>query len=178
MGTSKVFIITGNQGEGKTTFLKRVLYALNEARIKTAGFYAEGKWENDLRTQFYIVDIQNNDRKLLCCDKGIPGFEKVGRFYFDPETIQWGENMLEQAKQEGWSLFVLDEIGKFELEQKVWFSVFFNLLTEKRPVLITVRKEILEAVIQYFRIHDAIVFGLDSKPKVVARKIIAQLNFL
>lgn len=175
METSKVFIITGNQGEGKTTFLKKVLFELNQSGIKTAGFYAEGKWKKDLRTAFEIVDIQSGKQRLLCCDKESPGFEKVGRFCFDPLTIQWGENILDKARQEGRCLFVLDEIGKFELNQKVWYSALLNILAEEHLVLITVRKEILEPLIQYFQIRNPFVFGLEDEPQIVARAIAAQL---
>lgn len=178
MQTSKVFIITGHQGEGKTTFLKQVLPELNQSGIKTAGFYAEGRWENDLRTAFEIVDIRGSGQRLLCCDKKSPGSEKIGRFYFDPSAIRWGESILNGAKQEGGCLFVLDEIGKFELTGKVWYSVFFDLLAEKRPVLITVRKEILESLIQYFLIRNPFVFDPDSTPQMVARAIATRLQLL
>lgn len=177
METFKIFIITGNQGEGKTTFLKQVLQELSWAGIKTTGFYAEGKWENNQRTAFEIVNVQGGEQRLLCCDKETAGFEKAGRFYFDPRTIRWGENLLGKAGQRERCLFVLDEIGKFELAQKVWYPVFFSLLTEKRPLLITVRKEILEVVIQYFRIRNPFVFGLDDAPHTVARTIAGHVGF-
>jgi len=175
METSKVFIITGRQGEGKTTFLTSVLTELSLGGIKAAGFCADGQWRDNLRTKFEIVDINGTGRRLLCCDEAVKGFEKVGRFYFNPKTIQWGEDLLLTSRDNEPRLYVVDEIGKFELAQKVWYKAFHNLLEEKLPVLITVRKEILGHVIEYFQIQEPIVFGLDNTQKKVAQTIAAQL---
>ena len=175
METSKVFIITGRQGEGKTTFLTSVLTELSLGGIKAAGFCADGQWRDNLRTKFEIVDINGTGRRLLCCDEAVKGFEKVGRFYFNPKTIQWGEDFLSTAKDNEQRIYVMDEIGKFELAQKVWYNAFHKLLTEKYPVLFTVRKEILEQVIEYFHIFEPIIFGLDDTQKKVAQTIAVQL---
>ncbi len=177
MEKSNVFIITGNQGEGKSTFLKGILFELKQAGIKTAGFYAEGKWKDDVRVKFDIVDIQSCHQRLLCCDEETQGFEKVGRFYFNPETIRWGEDIIAKAKLQERCVFVIDEIGKFELNHKVWYPLFYNLLQRNLPVLITVRKEILEQLVQYFKITDPVVFGLDETKKAVMQKIAERLNF-
>ena len=178
MENSNVFIITGNQGEGKTTFLKSVLSELKQLGIKTAGFYAEGKWQDNVRVEFEIIDIQSDTKRFLCCDRETQGFEKVGRFYFDPVTIRWGEDIIAKAEHVERCLFVMDEIGKFELNQKVWYPLFYYLLQTNLPVLITVRKEILKQVTQYFKILNPIVFGLDETKKAVAQKIAERLDSL
>lgn len=178
MENNNVFIITGNQGEGKTTFLKGILSELKQAGIKTAGFYAEGKWKDNVRVKFDIVDIQSNHQRLLCCDEVTQGFEKVGRFYFNPETIRWGEDIITKAKSLERCVFVIDEIGKFELNRKVWYSLFYDLLQQNLPLLITVRKEILEQVIQFFSITNPVVFELNTTKKAAAQIIAERLNLL
>lgn len=175
MENAKVFIITAGQGEGKTTFLKSVLSELELLGIETAGFYAEGHWKNNLRIRFDITDVRNQESRFLCSDKRLEGFENVGRFYFDPETIRWGERLLLPEESSPHGLFVLDEVGKFELRKKVWYSAFKRLLEMKRPVLITVRREVLEKVIQQFQIQDPVVFGLENAQKKVALTIAGQL---
>ncbi|MBE0650298.1 MAG: hypothetical protein IH595_05605 [Bacteroidales bacterium] len=175
MEDSKVFIITGEQGRGKTTFLKLLLPELERLDIKVIGFYADGQWKNDVRVRFDVVDIQSRKSHLLCSDEPNAEFERIGRYYFDPKTILWGEDLLLNEDRTGKCLFVIDEIGKFEIAQKVWHNVLRELLDIRMPILITVRKEILERVIEYFQIQDPIVFRLDSTQKKVAQAIAGQL---
>ncbi len=98
MEASKVFIIVCHQGEEKITFLTSVLTQLNLAGVRTSGFYTVGQWRNNLRTKFEIVDINGGGRQLLCCDEAVMGYEKVGRFYFNPKTIRLGEYLLLKSK--------------------------------------------------------------------------------
>ena len=51
-----VFIIQGEQGEGKTTRLIEVINLLVSASIPLSGFTAPGKWEENKRSSFQVKD--------------------------------------------------------------------------------------------------------------------------
>ena len=107
----KVLIITGDQGEGKTTRLEQVIYQLKQKKCKLSGFIAPGRWVDDKRTGFDIVDINLGRRQLLCQDEYDEKYNKIGRFYFNPEAIKFGEQLLQFNKIHESEIVIIDEIG-------------------------------------------------------------------
>ena len=171
MEKSKVFIITGEQGAGKTTKLTEIIELLKPVIPNIFGFYAIGEWEDGLRKLFHIVDIQKGESHLLCTRKGRTTNSR-GAFVFFQQTIEKGEKIvLEGINQKG-GLAIIDEIGRFEVEGKVWYNVFNKLLNNNFPVLITVRKNMLEKVIRYFGIEHPMIFTLAEENANISQKIL------
>lgn len=159
-----VFILTGEQGEGKTTRLKELIVRLRNSGLSLYGFYAAGYWENGQRSRFDLVDVQTGKQKLLCANQSAPGFWKQGRFYFDPETIRWGATLLEGDKQ---GLAIMDEVGRFELDGKVWASSLKQLVQNDKPILMVVRRVFVREVIDKFGIvNPQIIFPDDDLEEV------------
>ncbi len=171
MKNRRIFIITGEQGEGKTTLLKNVTRHLKERQVPLAGFFAEGEWENDSRKSFSICDINTGEEKLLCIIEHREGFIQAGRFYFNPAALDFGERILQNTTPD--SLVVVDEIGRFELQGKVWADVFRVLLKfSSNSLLFTVRKKFLEKVIQYFGIDNPVIFSCDQDEYNITQTIL------
>jgi nucleoside-triphosphatase len=175
MDGQAVFIISGKQGGGKTTTLTKVINLLKKEGVKINGFSALGEWENGLRTAFFLEDIQSGTKKLLCKNKEEDGFEKHGRFYFNPATIAFGRQLLLKAAPG--NLLVIDEIGRFELNGKVW-SVLLKELVEKpgHRLMITVRDEFVEAVTRHFGFINPVVFQANDKAELIAECIRSKLK--
>ena len=170
MNKHPIFIISGAQGEGKTTSLIRVIEELRKDRIAVAGFIAEGEWEKGLRTRFYIRDVANTVKMILCQSEEDKAFEKQGRFYFNPEAIQLGAKLVQanEVKQ----LVVLDEIGLFEINGHIWAPVFKELISNADvPLIITVRDTFVDQVISTFNITRSEVFYCKIEPELIAKKI-------
>lgn len=172
-----VFIITGKQGEGKTTFLKDVAGLLKDRGLYVFGFYAEGEWEEGMRSRFRLVDIQTQKHYLLCSRQGRTPSSR-GYFVFHAEAVQAGETAVFSGMQKENSLAIMDEIGHFELEGKVWHNVLQLLLDKKVPVMLTVRNTMLETVINHFKITSPKVFHLQESPHQVARVVYEALTGL
>ena len=162
-----VFIITGKQGEGKTTFLKDVAGRLKDHGLYVFGFYAEGEWEEGMRSRFRLVDIQTQRHYLLCSRQGRTPSSR-GYFVFHTEAVQAGETAILSGIQKKNSLAILDEIGHFELEGKVWHNVLQLLLDKKIPVMLTIRDTLLDAVIQHYKITGPQIFYLTENAQKVA----------
>ena len=177
MKQQSVFIITGGQGEGKTTRIVEVVDALRDQNIEACGFVAPGKWKADTRVDFSIKNINTGETKLLCQDKPAEGFQKIGRFYFNPEAIKFGESILLMQNGPDKELIVIDEIGLFELDGHVWADVLKQLLNSNlNPLLITVRKKFVEDVIENFNLRNVLVFNFQLQPTEIVQKILKELS--
>ena len=172
MASQKVFIISGAQGEGKTTRLKEVLNLLQKSDKSFAGFVAVGSWDNNKRTAFNLVNIQSGDSIPLCGITAKENWLKAGRFYFNRDAIAMGEKWLLENKNSQTGFVVIDEIGIFELDNKIWHTAFQKLLKQSNcQLIITVRESILENIIQKYMLENIEVFSLKSTAKEIAERI-------
>ncbi len=177
MKTQPLFIITGEQGAGKTTTLLEVADLLKKHNVNFRGFYAKGDWRENKRSGFSVVDLNTGVKELLCQDSKANGFQKIGRFYFNPETIKFGESILLMKNKPDKELIVIDEIGLFELDGQVWADVLKQLLNNNlNPLLITVRKKFVEDVIENFNLRNVLVFNFQLQPTEIVQKILKELS--
>jgi len=173
MNESKIFIITGEQGEGKTTKLTQVIDILKKKNYKVSGFIAPGRWSDGLRSGFDIVDIKTDEKRLLCQSGHNERYVKIGRFNFDAEAIKFGEQLLLNAADMETDFVVIDEIGMFELQGKLWAGSFLKLVKSAPcPILITVRSKFIEDVKTSFKLSNHTTFHLDQQATTIAIRIV------
>ncbi|MBN2615160.1 MAG: hypothetical protein JXR71_05650 [Bacteroidales bacterium] len=168
---NNIFILSGGQGEGKTTRLGELLPLLEESGIRTAGFVAKGSWEGGMRSGFTLADIQGSVEKTLCTTQVTDGWIALGRFYFDPEVILWGEQMLQQGILNRADLFVMDEMGKFELSGNVWHPIFDSLLRNNKSLLVTVRSDFITQFIEKYTLENVQIFTTDDDLEQIVNRI-------
>ncbi len=147
----EITIITGERGAGKTTMLRNYLDRLNSEQEFKAGFYALNV--GDL---YKIVNINRGENAVLC-RRNDPeaGNLKLADFWFDRSVIKLGERWLTEGFEQTDPLFVIDEIGKFELEGFVWDTVLKKILAmQKGRLLVTVRKKFLKSVIEKYGLKE------------------------
>ena len=175
MAKNKVIIISGRSGEGKTSLLLQVIKTLQLKGYSICGFYAEGKWEQNTRSGHCLVEIGGKKRIELCTTNKTEGWQKEDRFYFNPDAIKTGNNIIEQASKTKAQLIVIDEIGPFELQGKIWAQQFSTLLIESKvPIVITTKRKLINAVVEKFGINDFVEFPSDTP----ANTIVDTLNKL
>ncbi len=162
-----IFIITGKQGEGKTTLLQKTTDLLLARKMAVFGFYAKGEWKNGLRSLFRLVDV-NTRREFLLCERTGERTNTKAPFLFHPKALSAGKKAILEGIQQQKQLAVLDEIGRFELEGKVWYPIFKALLSKEIPVLVTIRESLLEAVLKHFGIKNYRLFPVNEPPERVA----------
>ena len=172
MASQKVFIISGTQGEGKTTLLKKVLGLLQKNGKTFAGFVAEGTWENNKRTAFTLVNVQSGESIPFCTATAKDNWLKEGRFYFNRDAIARGEKWLMESTVSQSEYVVIDEIGIFELNNKIWHPAFQNLLKHNNSqLIITVRKSIIDRIIQKYRLKNVEVFSVENTAEEIVERI-------
>jgi len=160
---NKVFIITGKQGGGKTTYLQKVLIALTNNNIKIGGFIAEGYWKKNKRERFELINLKTNDRIIYCQRETKAEWEKVRHFYINPQGQTFGEKALNQDSLSDIDIVVIDEVGPFEVENKGWANSIGKLLIDSDlPMIWVVRESILFEVLEKWGIAPIKSFHIDE----------------
>ncbi len=177
MAVNHVYIITGEQGAGKTNMLRFVVDKMHSAGLMTGGFFAEGSWKDDVRDSFRLVRVSDRKSFPLCSTVFQEGSFKLKRFWFNTETINVGKEELQHCLTNDAEVIVIDEIGIFELEGKVWHDSLVSLLEETdKPLVITVRNKIKDKVLKKFNLNNYSFFSTNESPSLVADKIIRSLK--
>ena len=167
-----VFIISGEQGSGKTTMLKSIIGELQSKGVKVGGFIAEGSWMNSIRDGFSLLRIIDTYSIPLCQSEPKKGYFNLGRFWFNTDAIKIGEESLGIAMTKDMDMVVIDEIGIFELQRKIWYNSFIQLLNESKLLLvIAVRSKILKEVIKVFKLSDYCLCSTEDEVKSIVNVI-------
>lgn len=156
--TTPVFIITGEQGQCKTTFLHLVLGLTVALNVRVRGVLAPGHVRDGRRSGFTLVDLATSEHEELCSIDPDPRCELHGRFYFRPEGLAFGRRALAPPDPQKTDLVVIDEVGRFELQGAVWADAIGRLTAQTHPPMVwTVRRRLLDTVIERWDIADPVV---------------------
>jgi len=173
---NKIFIITGQQGSGKTTFLSELINHLKAEGISVGGFIAHGFWKDNIRDGFELEDLQTGEKIVLSQSEPVAKWKKFRRFYFNPEGFKFGEKILSPERSENMDLIAIDEIGPFELEGKGWRKAIDNLIQEtNKPMIWVCRKNILSEIIAEFNLCSFHIYNISQEDaEVIAKEIISK----
>lgn len=175
-----LFIITGSQGAGKTTFCERLIDAAREAGWRTGGLLSRAVFEaadggSQTRAAIQAEDISSGETRSLAVrsDTPTPGSK---HWQFDPAALDWGSRVLAAATPI--DFLVVDELGPLEFEREAgWQSGIQAVSSGQYAIaLVVVRAEMLgEALTRW---PDAHVVEIDT-PEESARKaaVLAQQLF-
>ncbi len=171
-----VFIITGSQGEGKTTFARELACNLNQKNIKTGGVLAVAEYKNGINTSYWAEDIQLGSQKLLIARNNTEE-NGSGPFVFNEEGLQFGKDVLCESYKTD-KLVILDEIGPMEMKGRGWDSTIRQLVNDRqKPMIWVVRESMVEQVLAKYNTEAAfIIHAGHSKPEQAARQIFNYIN--
>ena len=169
-----VFIITGETGSGKTTFLLKLIEELRQKALSIAGFAALSVPEDGPSGSFNILDLVSGRILPLASRRFNEGWEPIGNFYFNPEGMLMGKNILKDPLIDNNDLIVVDEIGPFELEGKMWAESLTRLLAMRSsPVLLVVREHLVHQVMDKWSLNDAMIIEFGQlRPEQAATMVL------
>ena len=172
---NNICIITGKPGSGKTTFIRKLLKLLQDAGLAYAGFYADGYWQDGLRSGFDIVEVNELQRECLCNTTAEEGDLQYRRFYFKQRGLALGSEILRKAEGNEKIVFI-DEIGGFEMEGQGWAGAI-EKLQQKPPGLMiwTVRENLVDEICRKFGIMPQAIWNIDEAK---AKEITAEIKTL
>ncbi|MDX2443581.1 MAG: nucleoside-triphosphatase [Bacteroidales bacterium] len=156
-----IYIIAGNQREGKTTFLKQVIEDLKNSMVKMEGFIADGIDQDGKRMGFKLINVSNGKGKVLCNINGKPEWEKTGKYYFNPDGLEFGRSILNKLSAD--TVVVIDEIGPLEMEGGGWADSIQKILEKYDNTMIwVVRRNLTEKIIQTFDLKNVSILDISK----------------
>jgi nucleoside-triphosphatase THEP1 len=160
-----VIIVTGEIGEGKTTFVAKVITGLKEKGYKIGGFLATGIHEDDKRTGFDLMEIPSSRRIELCRVVSERDWIPSGHYFFNPRGMEEGNKMLDYGHLSGMHLVVIDEVGPMEMNDGGWGKSIRQLCRSgSLPQLWVVRKGLVEKAARKWNVGTVYVFDVVRDP--------------
>ena len=156
----QIFILSGAQGEGKTTRCLELVDQLKAKGESVGGIVASGFWENNIRSGFDLMDVQSLQKIPFAKREAEEAWLKIKAYYFNPLAIQEGEGILRRAVSEN-DWIILDEIGKLDIQGYLWSSVFMeSIKTPNKNWIICVRDIFVDEVIKHWEMQNVKVLQL------------------
>ena len=154
----------------------KLIEELRKQAFSIAGFVALSIPGDGPSGSYNILDLVSGKVLPLASRKIAKGWKQMGNFYFNPQGIQMGREILEDPLIIKNDLIVIDEVGPFELDGKVWADSLTPLLGgQKYSVLLVVREQLVSRVIQQWSLKNAMIFEIGQvKPTQVSAAILSQ----
>ncbi len=137
MATS-IIVLTGERGVGKSTVCREAVALAQAKEYACGGIITVTQPDGELD----VLDVGSGETRRLTRPPDAKPAIVQGRFRFDPDTMDWGNEALTHATP--CQLLVVDELGPLELErQRGWRKAFDVLQRNFALALVVVRPELV-----------------------------------
>lgn len=162
-----VIIITGETGQGKTTFARELVKKLAGEGIRVSGFFSTGVHDADMRIGFDLEDIRTGKMTRLARKTAEgEGWFSHGHYSFDPGVFEEKSDLIFKEVEAGTDLLVIDEVGPLEMNDTGWHSLISRVISEKpAPMIWTVRRRLVEKAARKWNVGNVSVYILDEDPE-------------
>ena len=160
MTMTRVLLLTGAPGVGKTTVLTKTVDALKAKGISVGGMICREVREDGVRVGFEILDLSSSKRGWLAKVNGQSG-PQVGKYHVNLGDIdKIGVAGIVQAL-ENCSVITIDEIGPMELFSPKFKRAVIQAMESKKLVLAVVHGKAKDPLVtQVKRKADAEFFNV------------------
>ncbi|MFA5417288.1 MAG: nucleoside-triphosphatase [Bacteroidales bacterium] len=174
---AKIILLHGERNEGKTTKLLSLYQELTLFQPNTTGFIAPGIWDQNRKTGYNLLDLSTGTLHPLATRIQVQNSFACGNFYFFQQTIDYGNRLVEKSIRQKSPIFVVDEIGRFELEGMIWHHSFQLLCnTENLTLIAGVRTPFLDAVKEKFGLNRTIDFSTLANNETIIHELLTPLE--
>lgn len=132
-------ILTGLRGCGKTSLLKNLI---ERHDLNVQGFLSCKEFSGSLMTGINLVVLPGKTSMPMATTTPFSTPVSTGRFYFFAETFGLIERHFNTIRPK--IPFIFDEFGQLEMRQEGHYPLFQKLIEKNHPLLLVVRKEMLE----------------------------------
>jgi len=163
------YLLTGNQGSGKTSSIQELARELRLRGISVGGLAAPVVFDNGERIGYDLLDLASGVRRPLCRRCVPPTGVAQGPFHFFPEAICSGTELL-SSREVPDGVLCIDELGPLELAGQGWSPAMDRLLHRPpRALVLTVRPALVEAVLQRWNLAPRLSWraGVDDLRELV-----------
>ena len=170
-----VIILTGNVGQGKTTYLVELIEILRSRNVKLSGFTAKGIHLKNERIGYDLENISSGESCTFIRKNPSAGWFRHGKYHFNPEGVIFGNKILDEAAQSSKNLLIIDEVGPVELKGRGWSEGIGRIVSNTDIIqLWVVRSHILKRVIRNWRIGDIMIIDVGMDKTITAAESIIQ----
>lgn len=137
------------------------------------GFLAPSSSIEKQNQSYEIQNIETGEKLPLASRKVTIGWIRVGNFFFNPEAIREGNKILNNPRLIDYNLIVVDEIGPFELDDKIWAESVSGLLSLSDGTMIwVVRRNLVQEVIRKWDLVNMDIIDIELFTESEAEKMI------
>ena len=161
MNVSPIWMVTGPRQAGKTSFCRGVSQAARQAGWDVAGLLSPARFEQGVKTGILVENLCSAETlQLASISPQSPDDLAFGNWYFDPKTLAWGNQVLENSLP--CDLLIVDELGPLELTRQMGWQAAFGTLRrgEYCLALVVIRPELQTAASRLFVISKIIEINL------------------
>ncbi len=156
-------IVTGDRGEGKTSFVRQVVTGLRARGLRVSGVLSPGEHREGVRWAIDLVDLSTGRKVPFATRDAASRWPRLGSFRVDPEAIAAGERALDPETVREADLVVIDEVGPWELSGEGWARVLERLRgAESPPLLLVVRRSLVDEILARFAPLGAPVWSVSA----------------
>jgi iron complex transport system ATP-binding protein len=157
-----IHILTGPVHSGKTTLLKNTIPLLRKEDIRIDGYLSESVWKNNECLGYELIDLKEHQAHPFILKKGKEAWEKVGPYYFVPESLSRAKKIIHRARNS--DLAVVDEVGPLELAGKgIWPVLATALFSAQPDFFLVIRDTILEQYLSILKRNEVLVYTATDK---------------
>ncbi len=87
----------------------------------------------------------------------------IGKYFLSRKAFEIADNIVDSAINSTCKCFVLDEVGKLELNEEGHYKAILKLMHfYKGTLLLVVREQLVNDVIEKFELEDCIILSVDQ----------------
>lgn len=151
----------------------KVVSELKKQNLKIDGFLSEVVLKNKKRVGYDLFDLRDERSFPFIRTKGEKGWEKIGSFFFIPQSLAKAKNIILRSKEV--DVLVVDEVGPQELEGKgLWPALKQVIFLPEKRSLLVVRKNVLKDFLEIAKEREVKIF--DVKRKEIFFQMIEQIK--
>ena len=135
-----IYLVTGERGSGKTTWLKKLISEAQAANISISGLLTPGSFVAGEKIAINLVDLSDNQTRVMSTlveqhlAAGCGGIHRLesgelvlGGWHMHEDVLQWGNELLktllnEFTPREAQQFLIIDELGPLEFVHGLGFT--------------------------------------------------------
>lgn len=171
--TGNIIFLTGARDSGKTVVCEQVSNKISVFSKKVSGVICPGRYEKDIKTGIFCMDIATGDKKLLAFYS--PGWDKLNpqrEWEFIQETLDWGNELF--IKSIPTDLLVIDEMGFLELEKNEgWTNSMAALDSRKyQYAMVVIRPSLIGKALERYPDSKVIEVSSPAENGIIAQELV------
>ena len=177
---SKVWLVTGPPGVGKSTLISRVVFRLKGTGVMVGGCLTSEMREKGVRVGFAVVNLTDGGRGELASATSHLG-PRVGRYRVNLKDLaSVGAAGLQRASESS-EVIVIDEVGPMELVSPEFRRALKACIESGKPILAVVHPRLDDDLLTELKekAEEIVTLSLDNQDSVgdyIAAKILAAVG--